>query len=100
MAAAGLIKIDLLGLGILSALHTGCDLIAEHHGVRLSLASIPRDDPAVHRMIARGDTIGVFQVDSVSSPAVLPSAPREPIRRPVRTARTRGSRCALRGVNA
>ncbi|GGL15606.1 PHP domain-containing protein [Streptomyces flaveus] len=74
VAAAGLIKIDLLGLGILSALHSACDLIAEHHGVRFDLASIPQDDPGVYRMIARSDTIGVFQVDSVSTPAVLSSA--------------------------
>ncbi|RZB13735.1 PHP domain-containing protein [Streptomyces sp. F001] len=71
VAAAGLIKIDLLGLGMLSALHTACDLIHEHYGVRLDLASIPQDAPDVYRMIARGDTIGVFQVDSVSTLHVL-----------------------------
>jgi len=71
VAAAGLIKIDLLGLGTLAALHTACDLIAAHYGVRLDLSSIPPDDPDVYRMIARADTIGVFQVDSVSSQRVL-----------------------------
>ncbi|WP_443063247.1 hypothetical protein [Streptomyces sp. NBC_00445] len=73
VAAAGLIKIDLLGLGMLSALHTACDLIHQHYGVRLDLTSIPPDDPNVYGMIAQGDTIGVFQVDSVSTPAVLHS---------------------------
>lgn len=72
VAAAGLIKIDLLGLGMLSALHTACDLIAEHHGVHLDLASIPQDDPAVYRMIAEGDTIGVFQVESRAQISTLP----------------------------
>ncbi|MFC9916477.1 error-prone DNA polymerase [Streptomyces sp. NPDC127197] len=72
VAAAGLIKIDLLGLGMLSALHTACDLIHEHYGVRLDLASIPQDDPDVYRMIARGDTIGVFQVESRAQVSTLP----------------------------
>ncbi|MFE7173683.1 error-prone DNA polymerase [Streptomyces sp. NPDC057616] len=72
VAAAGLIKIDLLGLGTLGALHTACDLIAEHHGVRLDLTSIPPDDPAVYDMIARADTIGVFQVESRAQISTLP----------------------------
>lgn len=54
VAAAGLVKIDLLGLGMLSALHTACDLIHEYHGVRHDLTSIPQDDPDVYGMIARG----------------------------------------------
>ncbi|MEV6512949.1 error-prone DNA polymerase [Streptomyces sp. NPDC051642] len=72
VAAAGLIKIDLLGLGTLGALHTACDLIAEHYGVRLDLASIPPDDPDVYRMIARADTVGVFQVESRAQISTLP----------------------------
>ncbi|MCX4481764.1 error-prone DNA polymerase [Streptomyces cellulosae] len=72
VAAAGLIKIDLLGLGTLGALHTACDLIAEHYGVRLDLASIPPDDPDVYDMIARADTIGVFQVESRAQISTLP----------------------------
>lgn len=72
VAAAGLIKIDLLGLGTLGALHTACDLIAEHHGVRLDLTSIPPDDPDVYDMIARADTIGVFQVESRAQISTLP----------------------------
>ncbi|MER6121460.1 error-prone DNA polymerase [Streptomyces sp. NPDC001795] len=72
VAEAGLIKIDLLGLGTLAALHTACDLIAEHYGVRLDLASIPPDDPDVYRMIARADTIGVFTVESRAMISTLP----------------------------
>ncbi|MFI1933012.1 error-prone DNA polymerase [Streptomyces sp. NPDC020330] len=72
VAAAGLVKIDLLGLGMLSALHTACDLIHAHHGVRYDLTSIPQDDPDVYGMIARGDTIGVFQVESRAQISTLP----------------------------
>ncbi|MFJ2026789.1 error-prone DNA polymerase [Streptomyces sp. NPDC087897] len=72
VAAAGLIKIDLLGLGMLSALHSACDLIHAYHGVRHDLTSIPQDDPEVYAMIARGDTIGVFQVESRAQISTLP----------------------------
>ncbi|MZD09879.1 DNA polymerase III subunit alpha [Streptomyces sp. SID5785] len=69
---AGLVKIDLLGLGMLSALHTTCDLIAEHHGATYDLASIPPDDPAVFEMISRADTVGLFQVESRAQMSTLP----------------------------
>lgn len=72
VAAAGMIKIDLLGLGILSALHTAADLIHEHYGVRLDLASIPQDDPDVYRMIASGQTLAVFQAESRAQVSTLP----------------------------
>ncbi|MBB1243624.1 error-prone DNA polymerase [Streptomyces durbertensis] len=70
--AAGLVKIDLLGLGMLSALHDACDLVATHQGVRHDLGSIPPDDPEVYRMIARADTVGVFQVESRAQMSTLP----------------------------
>ncbi|WP_037886452.1 PHP domain-containing protein [Streptomyces sp. NRRL S-646] len=60
VAAARLLKIDILGLGMLAALHTACNLIAEHHGITVNMASIPQDDPDVYAMIAAGRTIGVF----------------------------------------
>ncbi|MFD0531477.1 OB-fold nucleic acid binding domain-containing protein [Kitasatospora arboriphila] len=72
VAAAGLVKIDLLGLGMLSALHDTCDLVAEHHGVRFDLATIPPDDPAVYDMLCRADTVGVFQVESRAQASALP----------------------------
>ncbi|WP_232246438.1 error-prone DNA polymerase [Kitasatospora mediocidica] len=71
-AGAGLVKIDLLGLGMLSALHDACDLIAEHHGVRYDLASIPADDEAVYEMLCRADSVGVFQVESRAQMSTLP----------------------------
>ncbi|MFE0457803.1 error-prone DNA polymerase [Kitasatospora sp. NPDC058965] len=72
VAAAGLVKIDLLGLGMLSALHDTCDLIARHHGRRLTLATIPPDDPDVYAMLCRADTVGVFQVESRAQASALP----------------------------
>ncbi|MEU0341906.1 error-prone DNA polymerase [Streptomyces bobili] len=71
-AEAGFLKIDILGLGILSALHTACDLIREHHGVEYDLSSIPPDDPDVYSMISRAETHGVFQVESRAQMSMLP----------------------------
>ncbi|MFE7530114.1 error-prone DNA polymerase [Kitasatospora sp. NPDC057542] len=71
-AGAGLVKIDLLGLGMLAALHDACDLVAEHHGLRYDLATIPDDDPGVYAMLRRADTVGVFQVESRAQMATLP----------------------------
>ncbi|MEE1783125.1 error-prone DNA polymerase [Streptomyces sp. SP17BM10] len=72
VAEAGLVKIDLLGLGMLSALHDTCDLIERHHGIRYDLATIPPDDPAVYDMLCRADTVGVFQVESRAQASALP----------------------------
>ncbi|AUG76399.1 DNA polymerase [Kitasatospora sp. MMS16-BH015] len=72
VAGAELVKIDLLGLGMLSALHDTCDLIAEHHGLRYDLASIPKEAAEVYEMLGRADTVGVFQVESRAQMATLP----------------------------
>jgi error-prone DNA polymerase len=75
-AAAGLVKFDLLGLGMLSALHGAVDLVARHHGVHIDLATIPQEDE-VYAMLCRADTVGVFQVESRAQMATLPRlAPR------------------------
>jgi error-prone DNA polymerase len=67
----GLIKIDLLGLGMLAAMeHTL--VISSARGRPLDLATIPKDDPAVFEMLARSDTIGTFQVESRAQMATLP----------------------------
>ncbi|MBV9095643.1 MAG: error-prone DNA polymerase [Streptosporangiaceae bacterium] len=71
-AYAGLVKFDLLGLGMLSALHDCLDLISQHHGVKLTMDTIPADDPEVYQMIAEADTVGVFQVESRAQMATLP----------------------------
>ena len=70
-AAAGLVKFDLLGLGMLSALHYAVDLVREHHGVEVDLATIPQEDE-VYDMLCRADSVGVFQVESRAQMATLP----------------------------
>src|SRR3712207_9130451 len=70
-AAVGLVKFDLLGLGMLSALHETIDLVAEHKGVHIDLAALPQED-AVYDMLCRADSIGVFQVESRAQMATLP----------------------------
>jgi error-prone DNA polymerase len=71
-AYAGLVKFDLLGLGMLAALHDCFDLVAQHHGERWTLASIPQEDPVVYQMLSEADTVGVFQVESRAQMATLP----------------------------
>ena len=75
-AAAGLVKFDLLGLGMLSVLHGAVDLVAHHDEVHIDLAAIPQEDE-VYAMLCRADTVGVFQVESRAQMATLPRlAPR------------------------
>jgi error-prone DNA polymerase len=71
-AYAGLVKFDLLGLGMLAALHDCFDLVTKHYGEFWSMHSIPQEDPAVYRMLAGADTVGVFQVESRAQMATLP----------------------------
>ncbi|MQA86918.1 MAG: DNA polymerase III subunit alpha [Streptosporangiales bacterium] len=71
-AAMNLVKFDLLGLGMLTALHEAFDMIAEHHGDRFTLETIPEDDRAVYEMLCAGDAVGVFQVESRAQLATLP----------------------------
>jgi len=63
-ADAGFLKIDLLGLGMLSAVEECVDLIARHRGERIDLSRIPLDDPDVFAEIQRADTVGCFQIES------------------------------------
>jgi len=71
-ADLGLIKVDLLGLGMLAALEEALPLVREHDGVALDLARLPPDDPKVYAMLQRADTVGVFQVESRAQMATLP----------------------------
>ncbi len=70
-AAVGLVKFDLLGLGMLSALHYAVDLVASAHGEHIDLAALPQD-PAVYDMLCEADSVGVFQVESRAQMATLP----------------------------
>lgn len=71
-AAIGLVKFDLLGLGMLSALHYAIDLVAEHKGIEVDLAALDLSEPAVYEMLQRADSVGVFQVESRAQMATLP----------------------------
>src|SRR5690606_30766775 len=68
----GLVKFDLLGLGILAALQHCFDLIREATGEHWELATIPKEEPAVYDMLCRADSIGVFQVESRAQMGLLP----------------------------
>ncbi|MBY0423242.1 MAG: error-prone DNA polymerase, partial [Parvularculaceae bacterium] len=70
--ALGLIKVDVLGLGMLTAIARSFAMIETHYGKRLSLATIPPEEPEVYDMICRADTIGVFQIESRAQMSMLP----------------------------
>jgi error-prone DNA polymerase len=70
-AAIGLVKFDLLGLGMLEALHRTVDLLADLGGPVLDLAELPQE-PDVYEMLCRADTVGVFQVESRAQMGTLP----------------------------
>ena len=71
-ADLGLIKVDLLGLGMLAALEEAIPMIRTHEGVDIDLAHLPPDDEATYEMLRRADTVGVFQVESRAQMASLP----------------------------
>src|SRR5438309_184490 len=71
-ADLGIIKIDLLGLGMMAVLEQAIPLVRAHEGVQLDLAQLPADDPGVYRLLKAADTIGAFQVESRAQMATLP----------------------------
>ncbi|MNX38121.1 Error-prone DNA polymerase [compost metagenome] len=72
VAALGLFKVDLLALGALHHLHRCFDLLRRHRNVELSMATVEANDQATYDMLCRGDTVGVFQVESRAQMAMLP----------------------------
>jgi len=68
----GLLKVDCLALGMLTAIHRCLDLVNEFHGSDMGLADVPSEDPATYGMIQKADTIGVFQIESRAQMAMLP----------------------------
>ncbi len=70
--ALGLLKIDVLGLGMLTCIRKGLDLLALHLGRRFDLGTLPPEDPEVYDMLCRGDSLGVFQVESRAQMSMLP----------------------------
>ncbi|MEG0226567.1 MAG: error-prone DNA polymerase [Comamonas sp.] len=76
--AAGLLKVDVLALGMLSAIRRALDFISRRRGYDFSMQDIPAEDPKTYDMICRADTIGVFQIESRAQMSMLPRLqPRE-----------------------
>ncbi|MDA1018086.1 MAG: error-prone DNA polymerase [Planctomycetota bacterium] len=70
--ALGILKVDCLSLGMLTAIRKCFDMIQRHGGRKLSLANIPPEDPAVYDMVGKADTVGVFQIESRAQMSMLP----------------------------
>ncbi len=70
--ALGILKVDVLALGMLTCIRKCLDLLEAHHGQALTLATVPREDPAVYDMLCKGDSLGVFQVESRAQMNMLP----------------------------
>ncbi|MBD1424016.1 error-prone DNA polymerase [Sphingobacterium arenae] len=78
LEALGFLKVDVLGLGMLTCIRKGFDLAKQHYGQDWTLANIPEDDPKVYDMICQADTLGVFQIESRAQMSMLPRLrPRE-----------------------
>ncbi|WP_149086664.1 error-prone DNA polymerase [Pseudomonas prosekii] len=76
--AVGLLKVDILALGMLSAIRRCFDLLRRHRNLDLSLATVPAEDSLTYDMIGRADTVGVFQIESRAQMSMLPRLkPRE-----------------------
>jgi error-prone DNA polymerase len=70
--ALGMMKVDVLGLGMLSCMRRAFEMLKQHYGQELTLASVPQNDAEVYEMLSRADTIGVFQVESRAQMSMLP----------------------------
>jgi len=70
--ALGILKVDVLALGMLTCLKKGFDLLTRHYGKTYGLATVPAEDPAVYDMLCEADSIGVFQVESRAQMTMLP----------------------------
>jgi error-prone DNA polymerase len=70
--ALGILKVDVLGLGMLTCIRKAFTLIDRHYGQSYDLASVPKEDPAVYEMLCQADTVGVFQVESRAQMSMLP----------------------------
>jgi error-prone DNA polymerase len=74
----GMMKVDVLALGMLTCIRKALDLLRKHKNIDYDLAEIPQEDPAVYEMLSRGDSLGVFQVESRAQMNMLPRMkPRE-----------------------
>jgi len=71
-ADMGIVKVDLLGLGMMAVLEESLQIIREHHGEEIDLGHLPQDDPAVYTALQNADTVGMFQVESRAQMSCLP----------------------------
>ncbi|MEM8767378.1 MAG: error-prone DNA polymerase [Pseudomonadota bacterium] len=72
LEALGLLKVDVLGLGMLTAIRKALSALNAHRGTNLKVATIPPEDPETYRMLQKGDSVGVFQVESRAQMSMLP----------------------------
>ncbi len=72
LEALGLLKVDVLGLGMLTAIRKALEVLNAHRGTDLRVATIPPEDPETYRMLQKGDSVGVFQVESRAQISMLP----------------------------
>jgi error-prone DNA polymerase len=72
LEALGLLKIDVLALGMLSAIRRALDIVSEQRGERFEMQDIPAEDPQTYEMISAADTVGVFQIESRAQMSMLP----------------------------
>ena len=70
--ALNFVKVDVLGLGMLTAIRKAFELLESHEGLSLDLATVPKEDPRVYDMFCRADTMGVFQIESRAQMSMLP----------------------------
>ena len=70
--ALGILKVDILGLGILTCIRKSFELLYQHYGKKLTLGDVPNDDHKVYEMLCQADSIGVFQVESRAQMSMLP----------------------------
>ena len=68
----GIVKVDLLGLGMMAVLKDCLTLVPQHYGEPVDLAQLPQDDPEVYRTLQKADTVGMFQVESRAQMSALP----------------------------
>ncbi len=72
LEALGILKVDVLGLGMLTCIRKAFHLANQHYGLELTLENVPQDDPEVYDMICHADTVGVFQIESRAQMSMLP----------------------------
>ncbi|HUD53098.1 error-prone DNA polymerase, partial [Parvibaculum sp.] len=70
--ALGILKIDVLALGMLSCIRRAFVMLEKHYGIKMNLATVPQNDPAVYDMLCKADSVGVFQVESRAQMSMLP----------------------------